>query len=77
MLLFFNRLHASYIFFLNPNELYILLKKILIASACLFRIIKKKNNVNFPILLFCYLIFQIDLTNFEEHIIYIVYLNRS
>lgn len=69
MLLFFNRLHASYIFLKNPNELYtgILFKKILIASACLFRIIKKKNNVNFPILLFCYLIFQIDLTNFEEH----------
>lgn len=52
---------------LIKNELYILKKKILIASACLFRIIKK-NNVNFPILLFCYLIFQIDLTNFEEHI---------
>lgn len=58
MLLFFNRLHASYIFFKNPNELYILFKKILIASACLIRIIKKKNNVNFPILLF--LLFNIS-----------------
>lgn len=58
LLIFFFKILMSYIYFK---------KKILIASACLFRIIKKKNNVNFPILLFCYLIFQIDLTNFEEH----------
>lgn len=61
------------IFLKNPNELFILLKKNINCICCLFRIIKE-NNVNFPILLFCYLIFQIDLTNFEEHIIYIVYL---
>lgn len=41
-------------------------KKILIASACLFRIIKE--NKIMVIFLFSYLIFQIDLTNFEEHI---------
>lgn len=52
---------------LIKNELYILKKKILIASACLFRIIKKKTMLIFLFYYFCYLIFQIDLTNFEEH----------